>query len=194
MLPFVFQTQFGINYEKKKAASQIDMLSPEESQQAEREAKATTWRQTVGGLNHGRLYGTWDLASHFSHGMYEGYYSSQMPSSSGSGASVSSDAALRQVMDELHREREARQREREAWQKEHEAQQKFTKDQQREIENVSMTTEWFNSNVSKMMKWFNSMKASQSRQPGVESSRSQHVHPDYVEDDEEEDDDDGDDD
>ena len=71
---FVFQTQFGIAYEKKKATSQIETLPPEQSEQAEREARVTAWLETVGGKNHGRIYGTGDMASHFSYGVFEGFY------------------------------------------------------------------------------------------------------------------------
>jgi hypothetical protein len=56
---------FGISYEKKKAATKLETLSPEQSQQAEREARATTWVQTVGGMTRGRLYGIGDMSSHF---------------------------------------------------------------------------------------------------------------------------------
>jgi hypothetical protein len=71
--------------EKKKAASQIETLPPEQSEHAEREDRATTWLETFGGKNHGRIYGTCDMASHFSYEVFEGFYGSQLPSSSSIG-------------------------------------------------------------------------------------------------------------
>ena len=103
---FVLQSQFTITYEKKKAASQFDTLTPEQSQQADKEAKATSWVETVGGMNRGRLYGTGDMSSHFSRGAYEGYYYSHIPASLSTGGSMtSSDAVLQHVRSELEKEK-----------------------------------------------------------------------------------------
>lgn len=153
---FVFQTQFGIAYEKKKATTQFETLSPEQSQQAEKEARATTWVQTVGGMNRGHLYGTGDMSSHFSCGGFEGFYTSQVPSasSSPSGASSSSAAHIQLI----------------------EAQQKRIEAQDMEIQTLKDKQQSMEMNMNKMMEWFQTMNAPNSRQP---------TDPDYVEEDEE---------
>jgi hypothetical protein len=82
--------------EKMKAASQLETITPEESQQADRDIRAFAWYTTVGGKNHDRLYGAADMSSHFLHGAATIYYVAQ---SSAPGRPTSSDSDMQCVID-----------------------------------------------------------------------------------------------
>ena len=84
--------------EKKNAASQLETITPEQSQQADRDIRASAWYTTVGGKNRGRLYGAADMSSHFSHGATTTFYVTQ---SSARGRPTSSDSDLQRVIDDL---------------------------------------------------------------------------------------------
>jgi L-lactate utilization protein LutB len=92
---------------KKKAASQLEMITPEESQQIDRDIRAFTWYTTVGGKNRGHLYGATDMSSHFSHGASTTYYVTQL---SACGRPTSSDIDLQRVIDDLQRRAEEREK------------------------------------------------------------------------------------
>ena len=161
--------------EKKKAASQIDTLTPEESQVAEREIKSTSWLEMVG-KNRGRVYGTGDMSSHFTRGTVPtSFYSTQMGPSASDGLS-SSDSRLHQAIEELRRDAEERERLHEAeLQRERQA---------REAQELQLRE--VQRNMSQMMELIRAM-GSRPPQTGEESSRPQTRHPDYADDDDHED-------
>ena len=75
------------------------------NQLAEKKARATTWVQTVGGMNRGRLYGTRNMSSHFSCGGFKGFYTSQVPSASSSPSGASSCSAAHIQLIEVQQKR-----------------------------------------------------------------------------------------
>ena len=166
--------------EKKKAASQLDTLTPEESQVAEREIKSTSWLEMVG-KNRGRVYGTGDMSSHFTRGTVPtSFYSTQMGPSASDGLS-SSDPRLHQAIEELRRDAEERERLHQERERLHEAELQRER-QAREAQELQLRE--VQRNMSEMMELIRAM-GSRPPQTGEESSRQQTRHPDYADEDDE---------
>ena len=104
LIYFIFQNAFDSRM--KKAASQVDDLTLDGSQQVDRDFMLSAWAEIVGGKNRGRLYGVGDMASHFSRRGGSNFYSSQTCKAASGGSSSQNTAEclrLQEKIDQLQR-------------------------------------------------------------------------------------------